>query len=162
MEISLSRFPEPIAFRFFADLNIQVQPKEIAGLTTRQTIMLRAIAASPATLRRIARLRLETDLEGITGRHLSGLFEGPSSEEILECVLPCLSEADKTYWEGLRDGPGDPFHQEIVPVFLAFEVTLRRAGLEELAAALDPIRKNVGPTLDARNPLGGDCAGKRP
>jgi len=38
-----------------------------------------------------------------------------------------------------------------VPVFLAFEVTLRRAGLEELSAVLDPIRKNVGPTLDARN-----------
>jgi hypothetical protein len=96
-------------------------------------------------------MALETELEDITGRQLSDLFEGPSTEEILECVLPCLSEGDKTYWESLRDGPGDTLHQETVPVFLAFEVTLRRAGLEELSAVLDPIRKNVGPTLDARN-----------
>ena len=151
MEISLPRLPEPVTFRFLADFDIQIQPKEIAGFTAQQTIMLRAIASSPATLRRIACMRLETDLEGITGRHLSGLFEGPSNEEILECVLPCLSDADKTYWEGLRDGPGDTLHEEIIPVFLVFEVTLRRAGLEELSAALDPIRKNVGLTLDARN-----------
>lgn len=96
-------------------------------------------------------MALETELEDITGRQLSDLFEGPSSDEILECVLQCLSEDDKTYWEGLRDGPGDILHQEIVPVFLAFEVKLRRAGLEELSAVLDPIKKNVGPTLDARN-----------
>ena len=76
MEISLPRLPEPVTFRFLADFDIQIQPKEIAGFTERQTIMLRAIAASPATLRRIACMRLETDLEGITGSHLSGLFEG--------------------------------------------------------------------------------------
>jgi hypothetical protein len=52
MEISLPRLPEPITFRFFADFNIQIQPKEIAGFTTQQNILLRTIAASPATLRR--------------------------------------------------------------------------------------------------------------
>jgi len=30
-------------------------------------------------------------------------------------------------------------------------VTLRRAGLEELSAALERIKKNVGPTLNAAN-----------
>jgi hypothetical protein len=135
MEIFLPRLPESIAFRFFADFDIQIQPKEMAGFTPQQITMLRAIAAFPATLRRIACMRLETDLEGVTGRHLSGLFEGPSDQKILECILPCLSQFDKTYWEGLRHGPGDSLHQEIVPVFLAFEVTLRRAGLEELSAA---------------------------
>ena len=151
MEISLPRLPEPIEFRFFADFNIQMQPKKIVGFTTQQNILLQTIAASPATLRRIAHMAVETDLAGITGRHLSDLFEGPSNEEILECVLPCLSEADRTYWQGLRDGPGDTLHQGIIPVFLAFEVTLRRAGIEELSAAAEPIRKNVGPTLDACN-----------
>jgi hypothetical protein len=151
MEISLPRLPEPITFRFFADFNIQIQPKETSGFTTQQSILLQTIAASPATLRRIARMALETDLAGITGRHLSDLFDGPSNEEILECILPSLSEAHKTYWEGLKNGPGDTLHQEIVPVFLAFEVKLRRAGLEELSNALEPIRKIVGPTLDARN-----------
>lgn len=67
--------------------------------------------------------------------HLSGRFEGPYSEEILDCVLACLSDAEKTYWQRLRDGPGDTLHEEIVPVFLAFEVTLRRSRLEELSAA---------------------------
>ena len=151
MEISLPRLPEPIMFGFFADFNIQIQPKEISGFTVQQNILLQTIATSPAILRRIARMALETELEEITGRHFSDLFEGPSDEEILKCVLPCLSEVDKTYWESLRDGPGDTLHQEIVPVFLAFEVTLRRAGLDELSAAVEPIRKNVGPTLDARN-----------
>jgi hypothetical protein len=151
MEISLPRLPEPIAFRFFADFNIQIQPKGIAGFTTQQNVLLQTIAASPATQRRIARMTLETDLAGISGRHLSDLFDGPSIEEVLECVLPCLSEADKSYWEGLKDGPGDTLHHEIMPVFLAFEATLRRAGVEELYAKTEPIRKAVGPTLDARD-----------
>jgi hypothetical protein len=151
MEIFLPRLPKPIAFRFFADFNIQIRPKEIAGFTTQQMILLQAIAASPATLRRIARMTLETDLAGITGSHLSDLFDGPTDEEILECVLTCLSEADKSYWEGLRDGPGDTLHQELMPVFLAFEATLRRAGVEELYAETEPIRKTVGATLDARD-----------
>jgi hypothetical protein len=151
MEILMQRLPEPITFRFFADFKVQIKSNEISGFTTRQKILLQTIAASPSTLRRIACMALETDLEGITGRHLSDLFEGPSDEEMLECVLPYLSKADKTYWEGLRDAPGDALHQEIMQVFLAFEVTLRRAGLEEASAAPEPIRKNVGPTLDARS-----------
>ncbi|WP_263417844.1 hypothetical protein [Terriglobus albidus] len=152
MEISLPHFPDPIAFRFFADFDIQIQPKEMAEFTMRQKILLQAIASSPPTLRRIARMALETDLSGITGEHLSELFEGPSSEEILECVLPCLSDVDKAYWSGLGDGlDDDPRHDEIVSVFLTFKVTLRRAGLEELSAGPELIKKNVGPTLDARN-----------
>jgi len=151
MEISLPRLPDPIAFRFFAEFDIQIRPREMAEFTTRQKILLQTIAGSPPTLRRIARMALETDLAGITGGQLSELFEGPSNDEILECVLPCLSDTDKAYWSGLRDGPDDPRHQEIVSVFLAFEVTLRRAGLEELSVEPELIRKNVGPTLDARN-----------
>jgi len=129
MEITLPRLSEPIAFRFFADFH--VQPRETAGFTAQQNLLLRGIVASPRILRRIARMRLETDLEGITGRHLGGLFDGPSVEDILACVLPCLPEGDQTYWEGLKDGPGDMLHQEIVPVLLAFEVTLQRAEIEE-------------------------------
>ena len=117
MEISVPRLPEPIAFRFFADFNIQIRPEEIAGFTTQQRILLQAIAASPAILRQIARMALETDLAGLTGRLLSNLFEGPHNEEILECVLPCLFEADKAYWQRLRNGPGDSLHKELVPVF---------------------------------------------
>ena len=149
--ISLPRLPEPIAFRFFADFHIQIQLKETRGFTTQQNILLQTIAASPATLRRIALMRLETDLAEITGEHLSDLFGGPSDEEILECVLPCLSDVDKSYWEGLRDGPGDTLHEQIVPVFLAFDATLRRAGIEELSATPEPIKEIVGPTLDALN-----------
>jgi hypothetical protein len=40
MEISLPRLPEPITFRFFADFNIQIQLKEIAGFTTQQNSAL--------------------------------------------------------------------------------------------------------------------------
>ncbi len=151
MEISLPRLPEPIAFRFFADFNIKVRPKETAGFTTEQSALLRTIATSPATLRRIARMRLETDLSGIMGCHLSDLFSGPAIEDILECVLPFLSEAERSYWEELRDGLDDTLHNELMPVFLAFEATLRRAGIEELQAEREPLRKSVGPTLDARD-----------
>ena len=149
MEISLPRLPEPITFRFFADFNIQIRPKDTAGFTEQQNILLQAIAASPATLRRIARMALETDLAEITGGHLTDLFEGPQNEEILDCVLPCLSDTAKAYWEGLRNGPGDTLHEAIVPVYLAFDVKLRRAGITELSDAPELIRKNVGPTLDA-------------
>jgi hypothetical protein len=151
MEISFPRLPDPIAFRFFADFTVKIQPKETAGFTTQQSALLRTIATSPPTLRRIARMRLETDLSGITGCHMTDLFSGPAMEEILECILPFLSEAERLYWEELRDGPGDTLHNELMPVFLAFEATLRRAGIEELQAEREPLRKSVGPTLDARD-----------
>jgi hypothetical protein len=151
MEICLPRLPEPIAFRFSAYFNIQIQPEKTSGFTTEQNIPLQTIAGSPITMRRIARMALETELEGITVGHFSDLFEGPSDDQILECVLPCLSPADTTYWERLRDRPGDTLHQEIATVFLAFEVILRRAGLEELSAAVEPIRKTVGIRLEGRN-----------
>ena len=44
MEISLPHLHEPIVFRFFADFDIQIQPKEIAGFTTQQKSLLQAIA----------------------------------------------------------------------------------------------------------------------
>jgi hypothetical protein len=64
MEISLPCLPEPIMLRFFVDVDIQIQPKETAEFTAQQNILLQAIAGSPATLRRIARMALETDLAG--------------------------------------------------------------------------------------------------
>ena len=149
MEISAPCLPETIMLRFFVDFDIQIPPKATAEFTAQQSILLQAIARSPATLRRIARMALETDLAGITGRHLTDLFEGPHNEEILDCVLPCLSDTSKAYWEGLRNGPGDTLHEAIVPVFLAFDVKLRRAGITELSDGPELIRKNVGPTLDA-------------
>jgi hypothetical protein len=117
MENSIPRLPEPIAFRFFADFNIKVQPKETAGFTTEQSALLRTIATCPAILRRIARMRLETDLSGITDCHLSDLFSGPAMEDILECVLPFLSESERSYWGELRDGPDDSLHNELMPFF---------------------------------------------
>jgi hypothetical protein len=149
MEISLPCLPEPIMLRFFVDFDIQIRPKDTAEFTAQQRVLLRAIVASPVTLRRIARMALETDLADITGRHLTELFEGPHNEEILDCVLPCLSDTAKAYWEGLRNGPGDTLHEAIVPVFLAFDVKLRRAGITELSDGPELIRKSVGPTLDA-------------
>ncbi|WP_263377452.1 hypothetical protein [Granulicella paludicola] len=153
MEISLTHLPQPVTFRFFADFDIQIQPKELSGFTKEQRTLLLAIIASPATLRRIARMAVETDLSDITGRQLSRVFEGASNEEILECVLPCLPDIEKTYWKSLRDRSGDTLHNEIVPIFLAFEVTFRRAGLEEISAESEPISKILGPTLDAQDLL---------
>jgi len=149
MEISFHHLRESLAFRFFADFDIQIHSAEIAGFTSQQKSLLEAITASPTTMRQIARMALETDLSDITGRHLTNLFQGPGNEEILDCVLPCLADTARAYWEGLRGGPGDTLHEAIVPVFLAFDVKLRRAGITELSDAPKLIRKDVGPTLDA-------------
>ena len=154
MTLSLPNPPEPLTFRFFADFSIQIQPIEIVGLTKKQVVLLQAIAASPPILRQIACMRLETDLAGVTGRHLSGLIDGPDTEGILDCVLPCLSDKERPYWERLRNGSGDSLHQEIMPVFLAFEVSLRVAGIEQRSAGDEDFRKTVGSILDADDQVG--------
>jgi len=151
MNTPLQPLPETVEFRFFVDFVIKIQPKELGSFTEEQTTMLKAIVTSPATLRKIACMRLETDISGITNTHLSDLFVGPSDEEILETILPCLSSADRTYWQGLSEGPGDSLLQEIMPVFLAFEATVRRAGIEELHTEVKTIRKIVGSTVDSPN-----------
>jgi hypothetical protein len=152
MEISLSHQPEPISFRFFADFEIKINSAETTGFTSQQRGLLDAIAASSPMMRQVARMALETDLADIRGRHLTNLFQGPYNNDILDCILPCLSDNEKVYWGGLRAEPGDALHEAIVPVFLAFEVKLRRAGITEMSDAPTPIRKTVGPTLDAINP----------
>ena len=149
MEISLPHQHEPISFRFFADFEIKINSAETAGFTSQQRVLLDAIAASPPMIRQVAKMALETDLADIRGRHLTNLFRGPDNEDILDCVLPCLSDLDKAYWQGLRSEPGDALHEAIVPVFLAFEVKLRRAGVTERSDAPTLITKNVRPTLDA-------------
>jgi hypothetical protein len=123
--VTIGKLPESITVRFYADFDIQIQEKDLARLTGRQRESLRAIAVSPETLRQVSRMSLETDLAGISGQHLTGLFDGPSTEEILECVLPCLSDEDKAYWKTLRDGPNDTLHEAFMPVFLAFKARLR-------------------------------------
>jgi hypothetical protein len=152
MEISLPHQHEPISFRFFADFEIKINSAETAGFTSQQRGLLDAIAASPPMMRQVCRMALETDLADIRGRHVTDLFQGPDNEDILDCVLPCLLNNDKAYWQSLRGEPGDALHEAIVPVFLAFEVKLRRAGITEMSDAPTPIRKVVGPTFDATNP----------
>ena len=149
MKLSALDLPEPIAIRFVADFDVQIQPKELVRLGTRQRKLLHDIVSSPATLRLIARMSVETDLAGITGRHLSGLLDGPDTQEILQCILPCLSQPDRSYWEGLREGPGDTLHVAIMPVFLAFNATLRVARVDVRSSDIELDGKAVGPIIDA-------------
>jgi hypothetical protein len=149
MEISLQQLPGLASIRFFADFDLHIRKGDIAKLSTQQQLLFQAICASPATLHRVACMALEADFAGASGRHLSDLFSGPSNEELLDCFLASHSESDKTYWEELRDAPEDGLHQELMPVFLAFGLTLRRAGLEDLSTSGESARKIVGPTLNA-------------
>lgn len=147
----MGKLPEPIKVRFYADFDIQIRDKDLEQLTVQQRELLQAIIASAETLRTVARMSLETDLAGISGQHLAGLFDGPNTEEILGCVLPCLSVVDRSHWEGLRDGPNDTLHEALMPVFLAFNATLRVAGIEQRCVEGEPVRKAVGPILDAND-----------
>lgn len=149
MEIKISSLPDQKAFRFFADFDVTVSPAAARELSTFQRNLLQSIAASPAVTRRIAQMAIETDLADLSGRHISGLFEGPNNDAILDCVLACLSKEDREHWSALRDQAGDTLHEAIVPVFLAFEVTLHRAGLHELSPAARPLSKDIGPLIEA-------------
>lgn len=149
MELKALSLPDRSSFRFYADFDIQVHPEAVAELTKEQLGLLRAIAASPAVTRRVAQMAVETDLADLTGRHIGGLFKGPDNAEILDCVLAGLSGSERAYWDGLRDAPGDGLHNAIVPVFLVFEVSLHRAGLEERSAVGSPLGKGIGPLLEA-------------
>ena len=149
--MTIGNLPEPIAVRFYADFDIHIQAKELAQLTIRQRELMQAIIASPGTLGQVSRMSLETDLAGISGQHLDGLFDGPNTEEILDCVLPCLSDEAKSHWERLRDAPNDTLHEALMPVFLAFNATLRVAGIQQRCVDVDPVTKAVGPILDAKN-----------
>jgi hypothetical protein len=149
LELKTISLPDVNTFRFFADFDVQVQPEALAELTEQQLGLLRAIAVTPAVTRRIAQMAVQTDLADLRGRHIEGLFQGPDNTEILDCVLKGLSGSEYAYWDALRDGPGDTLHDAIVPVFLAFEVTLHRAGVEERSTVDDPLNKGIGPLLEA-------------
>jgi len=150
MELSPVPFPDPTSFRFFADFFVQVRPDAFATLTIEQRILLHTVAASPAALRRITRMAVEMDLEAITGSHLSDLFEGPTNKELLACIWSCLPEGEATYWHGLKAQSEEALVAEVITVFMAFEVTLRRAAIDDFPPTGEPIRKAVGQTLDAR------------
>jgi hypothetical protein len=149
LELKTISLPNPNTFRFFADFDVQVRPAAIAELTQHQLRLLRAIAGSPAVTRRIAQMAVETDLADLRGRHVEGLFQGLDNTEILGCVLECLTGSEYAYWNALRNGPGDTLHDAIVPVFLAFEVTLHRAGVKERSTVDVPLSKDIGPILDS-------------
>jgi hypothetical protein len=146
MEISTLELHDTVTFRFFADFDVKVS--DSGRYTGQQLTLMKAIMASPSTLKRIGCMTIETDLAGISGAHLEELFRGPEIEEILECVLPVLPDTEKRYWTELRHLPGEALHYELMPVFLSFRATLRRAGIEELSSA-DAIKMRVGPTIEA-------------
>ncbi len=148
MELSLPTFTQPVTIRLFADFEVQIKPSRLADLTIQQINLLQAISAWPSALRRIARMSVETDLAGIVGSQLDNLFQGPSNEDLFDL---CLSDADRGYWETLKAGPGDTLHNQMTPVFLAFNVIFRRAGVEEPCANSESNRTTVGPALDAQS-----------
>lgn len=155
MQITLPDTQERLALRLAVDFDVRANLAEAAEFSKLQQGLMKAILASPYTLRQVGRLALETELARASGNVFEGLFDGPRNEEILECILPCLPESAKAHWRRLRDEPGDALHDNLVPVFLAFEVKLRRAGIRELSDTSEPlIRKNAVPILDAQQNKG--------
>jgi hypothetical protein len=133
MELSSDLLPTPVDLRFYSDVEVRVNLKTTVGFSPEQSTLLAFILASPKALREMARMVLETDLAGIAGSHLMDKYFGPSNEDILNGVLSCLPESERPYWEGLRSDPGDMLGNEIIPVFFAFEMALKRTGIEDLA-----------------------------
>lgn len=130
MELSSDVVPAPVKLRFYGDFEVEVNLKASAGFSCEQATLLAAILASPKTMREIARMAVETNLAGIMGSHLMDRYTGPSNEELLDCVLPCLPENERPYWEELRTGRSDAVIDELVTVFLVFETRLRGTGIE--------------------------------
>ena len=135
MELSPQLLPAPINLRFYGDYQVRINLKSVAGFSQEQLRLLHSILGSPAAIHELARLALETDLASLTGAQLTDRYDGPSDVELLNCVLKCLPEADRPYWQTLMDGPGDTLHNEIMPVFFTFEAVLKRTGIDELSSS---------------------------
>lgn len=137
-------------FRFYADFEVDLDPRKVAKLTPQQQRMLQAISSSAASIHEVARLSLVTDLAGLTGRHFDGVFQGPSDEEILASILPWLSAEDRAYWQELPSAPSDALAFELMPVFLVLRTSLVRAGVDGLGPFPDAHQTKVGPTIEGK------------
>jgi hypothetical protein len=130
MELSSDVLPAPVRLRLSADFEVKVNLKATAGFSCEQSTLLAAILPSSETLREVARMAVEIDLASISGSHLMGKYTGPSNEELLDCVLPCLPDSERPYWVELRSGSDDIYPVELLPVFFTFETSLQGTGIE--------------------------------
>jgi len=130
MELSSDVVPAPVKLRFHADFEVSVNLKATVGFSVEQSTLLAAILASPKTLRAIARMAVEIDLASIAGSQLTDKYTGPTNEELFDCVLPCLPDSERPYWDELRNGSDDVYPAELLPVFFAFETSLKGTGIE--------------------------------
>ncbi len=130
MELSSDVVPAPVKLRFYADFEVSVNLKVTASFSFEQSTLLAAILASPETLREVARMAVEIDLASISGSRLTGKYTGPTNEELYDCVLPCLPDSERPYWVELRSGSDDVYPAELLPVFFAFEASLKGTAIE--------------------------------
>lgn len=123
----------PIHLRFYGEFEVCASLKSVDSFSSRQLVLLEAILASPSLTAHLARLAVETDLNAFTDKHFRDKFRGPSNLDLLDAVLSSLPEEERSHWGSLRNAPGDLLHNEITPVFFAFEVRLKKTGIEEIA-----------------------------
>ena len=123
----------PVDLKFYGEFEITTNLKSVGGFSPEQLTLLESILGSQGVKLHLARMALETDLNSMTDSHFRDRFSGPSDQELLNTVLPCMPPAEHSYWESLREGPGDCLHNEIMPVFFVFEVRLKKTGIEEIA-----------------------------
>lgn len=123
----------PVGLKFYGDFEITTNLKSVGGFSSEQLTLLESILGSPDVKLHLARMALETDLNSMTDSHFRDRYSGPSDQDLLDAVLPCLPPGQHSYWESLRQGPGDCLHNEIMPVFFVFEVRLKKTGIEEIA-----------------------------
>lgn len=123
----------PVGLKFYGDFEITTDLKSVGGFSPEQLTLLESILGAPDVKLHLARMALETDLNSMTDSHFRDRYSGPSDRDLLDTVLPCLPPTQHSYWEALRQGPGDCLHNEIMPVFFTFEVRLKKTGIEEIA-----------------------------
>lgn len=146
-------FHMAVPFRLVVDFVIETNTaSEFTGrldLTSHQHDLFIAIVTHPEALSRMARLAAVSELEVLGNDFCRHQFEGPDSIDILECVLPYLSEEEKQYWERLRDESEVALDGAIMDVFSEFHSALKRIAVREVATGEEIPRRVASQPLAA-------------
>jgi hypothetical protein len=128
--------PKTLSFRLVADISVQANTTgaflEQPDVTPQQRSFFAIVLANPEAFNRMCRLAIVSDLEAHSEEWFETEFEGPETEDILNCALPYLSADDQDYWNRIKQESGELLSYFLMPIFLEFSGSLNNVAILDL------------------------------
>lgn len=119
-----------VPFRLVADFVVETETAaeflKSPDLTPEQRSLFLILLTNSEARNRVSRLAIVSDLE-----YSDGIFSGPHPAQLLDCVLPYLTDDLQGYWTRLREEKYEYFGTLIDEVFLQFNSSLRNVVIQD-------------------------------